>query len=82
MPAEVPGQQSGQPSGQPSRRQYGSGVSWGFGVLAGVIAIILLSWGFGGNGHGWGHDQMAHMMPAGSGPASGPASRAWSPPPR
>ena len=57
-----------------------SAVGWGLAVLAGVILIILLGWGFGGNGHGWGRNEMAHMMPPAAGvPATGPATRNWTP---
>jgi len=64
-------------------RRYGDGVAWGFAVLGGVIALIILGWGFGGNGRGWGeNNELAHMMPPASGYSTdGPATRAWSPRP-
>jgi len=62
------------------QRPYQSGVGWGFGVLAAVIVLIVLSWGFGSNGRGWGEsDRMAHMMPPAAGSSDGPATRAWRP---
>jgi hypothetical protein len=56
-------------------------VRWGLAVLAAIIAIILVGWGWGSNGHGWGHDgEIAHMMPPTAGSsADGPATRAWFP---
>jgi hypothetical protein len=51
-------------------------VSWGFGVLAAIILMIIVSWAFGGRGHGWGRDNaLAHMMPPAVSADNGPATR-------
>jgi hypothetical protein len=58
-----------------------SDVGWSLAVLAGVILLIILSWGVGGNGRGWGEsNRMAHMAPPMPGISdNGPATRKWSP---
>jgi hypothetical protein len=73
MPDEVP----------PPRYDTGS-IGWSIAVLAAIIGIIVLARGWGGHGRGWGGDnQLAHMMPpTPAGSNDGPATRAWSPPPR
>jgi hypothetical protein len=63
------------------RRRSDASVGWGFAILAAVVIVILIGWSFGGNGHGWGRrNQLAHMMPPAPEPASGPATRSWTPP--
>ncbi len=64
--------------------RYDTGIGWSFALLAAIIGIIVVAWGWGGHGRGWGRDnQLAHMMPpAAGGSNDGPATRAWSPPPR
>ena len=65
----------------PLQPRSNESISWAFAVLAGLLLLIALGWGAGGNGHGWGNE-MAHMAPPLPGPsADGPASRQWSPPP-
>lgn len=50
---------------------------WGFAILAAVIAVILVGWGWAGQGRGWGRsNQMAHMMPPAVSSTNGPATRA------
>jgi hypothetical protein len=56
-----------------------SGTGWAFGVLAGVVLLILLSYGFGNNGW-WGErDGVAHMLPPVASSNDGPATRTWRP---
>jgi len=58
---------------RPSGRDVGSG----FAILAAVIAVILVGWGWAGQGRGWGRsNQMAHMMPPAVSSTNGPATRA------
>jgi hypothetical protein len=72
--AEVPDQPE-----EDLQRINTSGTGWGFGVLAAVILLILLSYGFGNNGR-WGTDGgIAHMMPPVASSNDGPATRAWRP---
>jgi hypothetical protein len=54
-----------------------SGTGWGFGVLAAVVLLILLSYGFGNNGRWGGRDGIAHMLPPVASSNDGPATRAW-----
>jgi hypothetical protein len=56
-----------------------SGTGWGFGVLGGVILLILLSYGFGHNARWDERDRIAHMMPPVASSNDGPATRAWRP---
>jgi hypothetical protein len=63
--------------------QRESGVGWGIAVLSAVSMLILLAWGFGGHGHGWGRSgQLAHMMPPAVNSENGPATRTGVPPKR
>ena len=58
---------------RPSGRDVGSG----FAILAAVIAVILVGWGWAGQGRGWGRgNQMAHMMTPAFSSTNGPATRA------
>ena len=58
-------------------RPSGTDAGWGFAILAAVIAVILVGWGWAGQGRGWGRsDQMAHMMPPAVSSTNGPATRA------
>ena len=70
MPDEVPPRRSGDMS-----------VAWSFAVLAAVIVLIFVGWGFGGRGGGWGRNEMAHMLPPAVSSANSPATRAWTPSP-
>ena len=73
--AEVPDQ----PEEDLERINTSSGTGWGFGVLAAVVLLILLSYGFGNNGR-WGESGgIAHMMPPVASSNDGPATRAWRP---
>ena len=55
----------------------GTDAGWGFAILAAVIAVILVGWGWAGQGRGWGRsNQMAHMMPPAVSSTNGPATRA------
>jgi hypothetical protein len=57
-------------------RPSGTDAGWGFAILAAVIAVILVSWGWAGQGRGWGRsNQMAHMMPPAVSSTNGPATR-------
>jgi hypothetical protein len=56
-----------------------SGTGWGFGVLAAVVLLILLSYGFGNNGRWGSGGGIAHMMPPVASSNDGPATRAWRP---
>ena len=65
------------PENAPQRRES---IGWGFGVLAAILALIVLSWAAGGKS-GWGQrNQLAHMTPPTSYPDNGPATRAFVPP--
>ena len=66
------------PDEVPQRRETSS-VGWGFAVLAAVIVIIMIGWGVGGNGGGWGRSEMAHMTPPAGNSDDGPATRSWIP---
>jgi hypothetical protein len=56
-----------------------SGIGWGFGILAAIVVLILLSYGLGNNAR-WGeNNRIAHMMPPASSSSDGPATRAWKP---
>jgi hypothetical protein len=63
-------------------RPFRGGAGWAFAVLAAVIIMMIIGWGWGGdNGRGWGRgDQLARRMPTAAGPTDGPATRAWNPP--
>ncbi len=57
-------------------RQYAASVGWSFGILAAILVVILIAWGWGSPGRGWGRgNQLAHMMPPAVSPADGPATR-------
>ena len=63
------------PDDLPSQQRE-NGIGWSFGILAAVILMIIISWGFGGHGRGWGRDnQLAHMMPPAVSSDNGPATR-------
>jgi hypothetical protein len=64
------------PDDAPQRRE---GVGWGFGVLAAIIILIIVSWASGGK-NGWGRDPLAHMAPPASLSNDGPATRSYIPP--
>jgi hypothetical protein len=49
----------------------GVSASW-----AAVILMIIVSWGWSGQGRGWGrNNQLAHMMPPAVSSTNGPATR-------
>ena len=56
-----------------------SGTGWGFGVLAAVVLLILLSYGFGNNARLAERDRIAHMTPPIASSDDGPATRTWPP---
>lgn len=63
------------PNDLPARGD-GSGLGWGFAVLAAILLMILISWGTSGQGRGWGRDnRLAHMMPPAMSATNGPATR-------
>jgi len=43
-------------------RRYGTDVGWGFAILAAVILMIIVGWGWSGEGRGWGRsNEMADI---------------------
>jgi hypothetical protein len=60
--------------------QRGEDMRWGFGVLAAIIVLIIVSWASGAK-NGWGQrNQLAHMAPPVAYLNDGPVTRAFIPP--